>query len=290
VTIRFINQKHVGGKLWHLGREKYGGLKGFYSAVHPSRRFSAALDILNLVPATLPTSVDLSAILPPNDNQGNVGRCGPFTFVHWRESLQLKAKHALQPLDPDALYYQYRLVTEPSEIDQDTGIVNTLMASLVESFGIPLAADGQPLDPVLDVAPLTWKQRWDAHNYANVSMFQLQTPDDMLKCLAAGYPFVLGLTVFDSFFDVAGTSNPIPMPTPDDQVAGGHDMEAYKYMPDPTGTYTRLVVCRNQWGDFTPGDDIVLPWEFVVGSDPVNGPWTGDCWTGWLESDPNPNV
>jgi C1A family cysteine protease len=66
----------------------------------------------------------------------------------------------------------------------------------------------------------------------------------MKGCLAAGYPFVLGFTVYDSFMsDAVATTGTMPMPGPGETIQGGHAVVAVGY-DDPT---SRFIV-RNSWG------------------------------------------
>ena len=66
----------------------------------------------------------------------------------------------------------------------------------------------------------------------------------MKGCLAAGYPFVFGFTVYQSFEskDVAQTGN-VPMPAANEQIVGGHAVVAAGYDDEE-----QLFICRNSWG------------------------------------------
>jgi C1A family cysteine protease len=66
----------------------------------------------------------------------------------------------------------------------------------------------------------------------------------MRGCLAAGYPFVFGFTVYSSFEgqEVAKTGV-VSMPTPDEQVVGGHAVLAVGY-----DDASQAFIVRNSWG------------------------------------------
>ena len=52
----------------------------------------------------------------------------------------------------------------------------------------------------------------------------------MKGCLAAGYPFVFGFTVYESFESQAvAKTGDVPMPRPGEQVLGGHAVLAVGY-------------------------------------------------------------
>jgi len=77
-------------------------------------------------------------------------------------------------------------------------------------------------------------------SYSRVS----QTPSQMKGCLASGFPFVFGFTVYDSFEsqDVAKTGV-VPMPASGESVLGGHAVLAVGY----DDGQQRFIV-RNSWG------------------------------------------
>jgi C1A family cysteine protease len=71
-----------------------------------------------------------------------------------------------------------------------------------------------------------------------------QTETDMKTCLAAGYPIVLGFTVYESFetAEVAKTGV-VPMPGKKDQVLGGHAVMVVGY-----DDASKRFIVRNSWG------------------------------------------
>jgi C1A family cysteine protease len=74
--------------------------------------------------------------------------------------------------------------------------------------------------------------------------FALQSFEDVLNCLASGFPVVFGTQVFESFEseDVA-SSGMVPDPTAYDDCVGGHCMKAVGYDDN-----RKLVIVANSWG------------------------------------------
>ena len=70
------------------------------------------------------------------------------------------------------------------------------------------------------------------------------TSNQLRGCLASGYPFMFGFTVYESFESdaVAKTGN-APMPLPDEHVLGGHAVLAVGY----DDAKQRFII-RNSWG------------------------------------------
>jgi C1A family cysteine protease len=66
----------------------------------------------------------------------------------------------------------------------------------------------------------------------------------MKGCLAAGYPFVYGFTVYESFESPAvANKGAAPMPSPSEKVLGGHALVAVGYDDS-----SQVFISRNSWG------------------------------------------
>lgn len=74
--------------------------------------------------------------------------------------------------------------------------------------------------------------------------FNLETLDDVLDCLASGFPVVFGIQVHESFQseDVASTGK-VPDPGAFDDIVGGHCMKAVGYDMN-----RRVFIIANSWG------------------------------------------
>ena len=98
-----------------------------------------------------------------------------------------------------------------------------------------------------------------------------QLANQLKGCLASGYPFVFGFTVYESFEgpDVAKTGK-APMPNPSEAVLGGHAVCAVGY----DDAQQRFIV-RNSWG---PGWGMkgyfTMPYTYLL--DPL---LASDFWT-----------
>jgi C1A family cysteine protease len=83
-----------------------------------------------------------------------------------------------------------------------------------------------------------------------------QSAQQIQSCLAAGFPFVFGFSVYDSFESdqVAKTGN-VPIPQSSEAMLGGHAVAAIGYNLGPDIVYldgikwpSRTVLCQNSWG------------------------------------------
>ena len=98
-----------------------------------------------------------------------------------------------------------------------------------------------------------------------------QNLTNMKGCLAAGFPFVFGFTVYESFEfnDVAQTGN-VPMPRFDEQIMGGHAVLAVGYDDGD-----RLFICRNSWGaDWGDAGYFYMPYAYLLDNNLSDDFWT----------------
>jgi C1A family cysteine protease len=93
----------------------------------------------------------------------------------------------------------------------------------------------------------------------------------MKSCLAAGFPWVFGFTVYQSFESpAAASSGVVPMPAPNEKVLGGHAVLAVGY-DDPSARF----IVRNSWG---PGWGMAgyftMPYDYLMNPNLSDDFWT----------------
>jgi C1A family cysteine protease len=112
----------------------------------------------------------------------------------------------------------------------------------------------------------------EAKTYAAVSYFRVQQALAQLKgCLAEGFPFVLGFSVYDSIYDANGHPvTVLPMPSGKDNQIGGHAVLAVGY-----DDAKQLFTIRNSWGTSVQDHGyFYMPYAYATDSN-----LTGDLWT-----------
>jgi C1A family cysteine protease len=93
----------------------------------------------------------------------------------------------------------------------------------------------------------------------------------LLGCLAEGYPFVFGFSVYESFesAEVAKTGV-VPMPSLNEQMVGGHAVLAVGY----DSTSKRFIV-RNSWGSkWGQKGYFTMPFQYLTNSNLADDFWT----------------
>jgi len=93
----------------------------------------------------------------------------------------------------------------------------------------------------------------------------------MKGCLAEGFPFVLGFTVYNSMWDANGDPvTVLPMPSGADYVAGGHAVLVVGY-----DDAKQWFIIRNSWGpNVQDHGHFYMPYAYAVGSGLARDFWT----------------
>jgi C1A family cysteine protease len=216
----------------------------------------------------LPASVDLRAGCPAVYDQGGLGSCTANAIGAAIEFDQMKQKLAASTPSRLFIYYNERVIEET--VDQDCGAQirdgiktvasdgacpETMWAYLEQNFATPPPA-----------ACYQYAKLHPAVQYARVS----QDPGQMKACLAAGYPFIFGFTVYESFEgDDVAKSGMLPMPSATEAEVGGHAVMAVGY----NDSVERFLV-RNSWGpDWGVGGYFTIPYTYLTDANLADDFW-----------------
>ena len=191
--------------------------------------------------ATLPPKMDLRSLCPPVQDQGQLGSCTAHAITSAVEVLEAIDKLPETLMSRLFVYYNERLIE--GSVNQDTGAqVRDGIKSLVK-YGVCPEKDWPYIIPRFTKNPST-QAYIDGAQHKITSYARLLTLNDMKSCLAAGYPFVFGFTVYESFeSDVVAQTGIMSMPKPTERVLGGHCVMAVGY-----DDATQCLIVRNSWG------------------------------------------
>jgi C1A family cysteine protease len=191
----------------------------------------------------LPPRVDLRKQCPPVYDQGQLGSCTANAIGGAVEFDQMKEKLP-QIFIPSRLfiYYNERVIE---------GTVNTDAGAMLRDGIKTVAKQGACPEPMWPYLIARFKTKPSAACYAEgakhtaVSYQRLvQSLSQMQGCLASGYPFVFGFTVYESFeTNTVARTGHVPMPASGEHVLGGHAVCAVGY-----DIKRRWFICRNSWG------------------------------------------
>lgn len=249
------------------GPSEHGGY-GWVRDLPDARDFAYAAPLIRF-PKGLPPSVDLRSACPSIYNQGQLGCCTGNGIAGAIEFDQ--RKQGTKEFTPSRLFIYYNERVMEGTVSQDAGAQIRDGIKSVATVGAPPETDWP-----YDIAKFTDKPPPQAYTdakqdlvsvYARVSQNLIQ----MQGCLAEGYPFVLGFTVYDSFEsqEVAQTGV-VPMPAPGEGVVGGHCVVAVGY-----DNSTRTFWIRNSWGT-TWGQKgyCTMPYEYLLSPQLSSDFWT----------------
>jgi C1A family cysteine protease len=201
--------------------------------------FAAARSVMR----NLPTSADLRAKCPGVYDQGDLGSCTANAIAGALEFDRMK--QGLADFVPSRLFIYYNERVMEGTVSSDSGAqIRDGIKSVSKQGDCPEREWPYNIAKFAD-QPSSKCYR-DAMKYKALQ-YQAVTQNlaDMQSCLAAGYPFVFGFTVYESFEsqEVAQTGQ-VPMPGPSEEVVGGHAVMAVGY-----DNGDRTFIVRNSWGD-----------------------------------------
>lgn len=193
-------------------------------------------------PAKLPSAVDLRPMCPPVADQGQLGSCTGNALAGALEFLEMKDKVPYIDLSRLFIYYDERAFEHTVASDSGAQIRDGIKT--LNKLGV-CSEKRWPYDiSKFDVKPSAPCYK-EAATHKITSYQRIQTVDDMRTCLAEGYPFVFGFSVYESFESkqVAQTGV-VPMPKTGEKQLGGHAVVGVGY----NDSQKRFIV-RNSWGD-----------------------------------------
>ncbi|HEX9094980.1 MAG TPA: C1 family peptidase [Candidatus Dormibacteraeota bacterium] len=219
--------------------------------------------------SALPPSTDLRPQCPGVYDQGMLGSCTANAIGGAIEFDRLKQK--LTDFVPSRLFIYYNERIIEGTVGSDSGAQIRDGIKTVASQGVC----PEPEWPY-DITKFT--QKPPAKAYADAATDRavsyqslIQDLNQMKGCLASGYPFVFGFTVYESFESAAvAQSGHAPMPAPSERAIGGHAVMAVGYEDA-----NQWFVVRNSWG---PGWGLAgyftLPYSYLIQSSLSSDFWT----------------
>jgi C1A family cysteine protease len=191
----------------------------------------------------LPTKVDLRGTkMPKVYDQGELGSCTANAIGAAFEFGQLKQGE--KDFMPSRLFIYYNERAVEGTIDTDSGAMIRDGMKSISKLGV-CTEDTWPYDiPRFTEKPPAKAYTEAKKHQALVYRRVLGQLHQMQGCLAQGYPFVFGFSVYESFMspEVAKTGK-VPLPPRGEQLLGGHAVLAVGYDDS-----IQSFIVRNSWG------------------------------------------
>lgn len=217
----------------------------------------------------LPSKVDLRPECPPIVDQGQLGSCVSNATAGAHEFTQMKEKQI--KFAPSRLFIYYNCRAMEGTIKQDAGADIRDGFKSISQQGVCDEAIWPYNIAKFKNKPLVRCYKAALKHKAVQYLAVTPTLDQVKGCLADGFPFVFGISVYASFeSDAVAKTGVVPMPATNEQNLGGHAIMAVGY-DDSTQRFT----IRNSWGT-SWGDQgyFYLPYEYVTNANLASDFWT----------------
>lgn len=217
---------------------------------------------------SLPSYVDLRDKMSTVEDQEKLGSCTANALVGGLEYLEgIKYGKAVD-LSRLFVYYNERLMEGTARLDAGAflrdGIKTLAKQGVCSERTWPYIIDRFALKP----SPAAYQE---ALKRKIKSYHRLDTLDDMKTCLASGYPFVFGFSVYTYFESSAMAKDGVLyLPKAGEKYLGGHAVCAVGY-DNPS----RRLIVRNSWGaKWGQRGYFTMPYDYVVNRNLSDDFWT----------------
>ena len=219
-------------------------------------------------PKKLPPSVDLRATCSGVENQGQLGSCTANALAGNLEFLEKQAGKPATDLSRLFIYYNERALE--GTVNEDSGAMIRDGIKTLAQKGVCAEKNWPYVVTKFSVKPSAscYKQ---GMNHQITSYHRVVSVQEMRMCLAEGYPFVFGFTVYESFESAAvAKTGVLNLPKPKEKVLGGHAVLAVGY----NDTAKRFLI-RNSWGtDWGMQGYFTIPYDYLGNRNLSDDFWT----------------
>jgi len=220
------------------------------------------------IPAKLPAKVDLRPGCSKVEDQQDLGSCTANALAGALEFLLLKDKVPFADFSRLFIYYNERVIE---------GTVTSDSGAMIRDGIKTLAKQGACLEKSwpYDIARYAVKPvkkcYSEALEYQIISYARLNTLDEMRACLASGFPFVFGFSVYDGFeTQKVAQTGVLEMPVKGERMQGGHAVLAVGY-----DDRAKRIIVRNSWGsDWGQKGYFTMPYDYVKDRNLSDDFWT----------------
>lgn len=217
----------------------------------------------------LPASVDLRSACPPIYDQTTLSSCtgnaiaGNFQFCEIKEGLSSFIPSRL------FIYYNERVIEHTVTSDAGAEIRDGIK-SVAKQGVCPETLWPYDVKRFATKPPKTCYDAAKLHlavQYSRVA----QTSAQMKGCLAEGFAYVCGISVYESFeSDAVAKTGKVPMPKSSEELLGGHAIVCVGY-DDAKGVW----IMRNSWGvSWGMKGYFTLPYAYLLDANLADDFWT----------------
>lgn len=218
----------------------------------------------------LPPKVDLRKQCPTVYDQGQLGSCTA-NAIGAAFEFELMKQHGASVFTPSRLFIYYNERVIEHSVNSDSGAqIRDGIKSVNKQGACP-----ETMWPY-NIAKFAQKPNAAAYSDALKHLVQsyqavARSLNQMKACLAAGYPFVFGFTVYESFeSEQVAKTGKLNMPQSTEKVVGGHAVLAVGY--DET---SKRFIVRNSWGsNWGMAGYFTIPYAYLLDANLSDDFWT----------------
>jgi C1A family cysteine protease len=218
--------------------------------------------------ARLPKKVDLKYKCSPVEDQGALGSCTANSLAGALEFLEEPESTPFVDLSRLFIYYNERVIE--GTVDQDSG-------AFIRDGIKSLAKQGVCPEPQWPYTISRFRRKPSrpcyraAKKHRIISYHRINAVNEMRGCLAEGFPFVFGFTVYESFESQSvAKSGVLNLPTAKEKVVGGHAVMAAGY-----DDIRKRFLIRNSWGrDWGKKGYFTMPYKYLGDRNLSDDFWT----------------
>ena len=217
----------------------------------------------------LPQLIDLRSGCPPVYDQLTLGSCTGQAWAGIDEFVKMKQKQAYFTPSRLFIYYNERLLE--GTVKRDSGAqLRDGIKTLIKQ-GVCPETEWPYIVKKFKTKPCK-KCYKDALKNEVIQYLAVTPVENQFKgCLAAGYPFVFGFTVYSSFMtDQVAQTGIMPMPGVNDSVMGGHAVMAVGF-----DNVNKWYIIRNSWGEgWGEKGYFYMPFDYMHNNNLCSDFWT----------------
>lgn len=218
----------------------------------------------------LPPAVDLRPFCPPVYDQGNLNSCSANAIAAalWFDEIKEKA---LEPWSPSRLFIYYNERAREGVVPRNVPV--SLRDGYKSVAKIGVCHEREWPYRVKRFATKPKARCYDTARSHRVIRYLRLRPElaHFEACLAEGYPFTMGISVYESFKSrKVARSGIVPLPQRGEKHLGGHALLVVGY-----DRPRRRFLVRNSWGArWGRGGYCLMPYPYLLNPD-----WAWDFWT-----------
>lgn len=205
----------------------------------------------------LPGKTDLRPLCSEIEEQASLGSCTAQALAGNIEFLDKKIDSLYTDVSRLFIYYNERLIE--GTVDYDSGASLRDGIKTLKNDGACHESTWPYVISRFDKKPPR-KCYLEAKKHLIQSYHRISAIHEMMTCLAEGYPFVFGFTVYESFeSEKVKKTGVVNMPGKEEATIGGHAVMAVGY-----DKAVKRFSVRNSWGkNWGMGGYFTMPFEYL---------------------------